>query len=111
MIDCCKFKNFYCVYFYHIINLQISSLDELACSSIDCNGGTCISEGCIFICLCPDGFTGTNCETEIDPCDSNPCENDGTCIKLSFMLYNCTCAPGYTGNYFSINNCIDLGYA
>ena len=33
---------------------------------------------------------------ELDECESNPCENGGTCVD-KFNNYTCTCAPGYTG--------------
>ena len=33
---------------------------------------------------------------EIQPCQSNPCENGGTC-SMSGNLYNCACSAGYTG--------------
>ena len=32
----------------------------------------------------------------IEPCQSNPCKNKGTCRK-SGNSYNCACSAGYTG--------------
>ena len=32
-----------------------------------------------FTCVCTPGYTGDNCENEINECDPNPCYNDGTC--------------------------------
>ena len=46
--------------------------------------------------------TGNDCQPlfypiERDPCDSSPCKNGGTCTKVTFKVFNCTCAKGYTG--------------
>ena len=30
------------------------------------------------------------CETDIDECDSNPCEHDGTCMDY-VNQFNCSC--------------------
>ena len=35
--------------------------------------------------------------TEIDECDSKPCQNNATCIDL-VNSYRCQCIAGYTGN-------------
>ena len=35
-------------------------------------------------------------DKETDECNSNPCQNDGTCIDL-LASYRCDCVPGYTG--------------
>lgn len=44
------------------------------------NGGTCTNTGeGAYTCTCPIGFTGKNCETEVDNCRIQPCENGGTC--------------------------------
>ncbi|XP_020820516.1 lactadherin isoform X2 [Phascolarctos cinereus] len=85
----------------------------LAVSGEDCdpslclNGGTCLngSESSTFYCLCPDGFTGQNCnETEQGPCTPNPCQNNGQCRVVTesrrgdvFAQYVCDCPEGYEG--------------
>ena len=33
-----------------------------------------------YTCQCPDGYTGDICDTEVNECDPNPCQNGGTCI-------------------------------
>ncbi|XP_046550547.1 neurogenic locus notch homolog protein 1-like [Haliotis rubra] len=63
------------------------------------NGAMCLPvQGAPYqTCSCPEGFTGTNCETNL--CMPNPC-NTGSCGPASNANgYNCTC----TGNYFGVN--------
>ena len=33
----------------------------------------------------------------INPCDSEPCLNDGSCINLGPMVFKCACARGFRG--------------
>ncbi len=44
------------------------------------NNGTCNNTNTTlsgYICSCPSGFNGTNCEINIHPCQSNTCWNNG----------------------------------
>jgi hypothetical protein len=59
------------------------------------NGGSCTNDAAGYTCACPAGYTGTNCENEIDECQSNPCVN-GQCMD-AINAYACECAPGWTG--------------
>ena len=36
--------------------------------------------------------------TDIDECESNPCDNGGTCFDDS-NGYTCACQPGFTGTH------------
>ena len=62
-----------------------------------------------FDCVCDPGYataaTGSSCE-EINDCNSDPCENGGTCTDL-VNAYSCACVPGYTGDdcATNINEC------
>jgi hypothetical protein len=63
-------------------------------------GGDVSDNSCV--CNCATGFSGTNCETNIDDC-VNKCQN-GTCID-GIGDYTCNCAPGYFGQ----SNCEPCG--
>ena len=44
------------------------------------NDATCTNTGQgSYTCECAAGFTGTNCEIEVDDCQQQPCFNGGTC--------------------------------
>ncbi|XP_020669944.3 neurocan core protein isoform X1 [Pogona vitticeps] len=67
------------------------------CDNDPClHGGTCESSGNISTCNCPRGFTGENCEIDIDDCLSGPCQNGGTCID-EINAFICLCLPSYGG--------------
>ena len=67
------------------------------------NGATCfestiddtipISE---YHCSCMYGFTGIDCEIDLDECASEPCVQGATCSDGPGD-YVCTCSPGYGG--------------
>ena len=81
------------------------------------NNGTCIEDathnnGRQFYCNCTGtGYTGIDCEVEIDECHSYPCEA-GRCIDY-VSRYECDCGQVYTGSncnrmrdYCSSNPCV-----
>ncbi|KHJ46955.1 EGF-like domain protein [Trichuris suis] len=51
----------------------------------------------------------TVCATVIDPCESNPCKNNGQCDSANGS-YICTCFPGWTGKHCSdvLDPCKDV---
>ncbi|XP_068447252.1 sushi, nidogen and EGF-like domain-containing protein 1 isoform X3 [Clinocottus analis] len=64
------------------------------------NGGQCIDD-CItgnpsFTCSCLAGFTGRQCQIDVNECASHPCQNGGTC-EDQINSFQCHCPPGYTG--------------
>uniref|UniRef100_A0A2K6DE24 Protein delta homolog 1 n=1 Tax=Macaca nemestrina TaxID=9545 RepID=A0A2K6DE24_MACNE len=48
-------------------------------------------------CICTDGWNGEFCDRDVRACSSTPCANNGTCVSLDDGLYECSCAPGYSG--------------
>ncbi|CAC5388161.1 JAG2 [Mytilus coruscus] len=71
----------------------------VTCADFPCkNNGTCVDTGKAFICACMSGYTGVDCETEIDECSSNPCKNGGRCVN-DINKFSCSCLQNYTGKY------------
>uniref|UniRef100_H3AD23 Sushi, von Willebrand factor type A, EGF and pentraxin domain containing 1 n=1 Tax=Latimeria chalumnae TaxID=7897 RepID=H3AD23_LATCH len=67
------------------------------------NNGTCEKIGTGYFCICQSGFTGSNCEVDIDECGSGPCQNNALCID-GIGKFACQCHPGYTvGSLCEVN--------
>jgi hypothetical protein len=67
------------------------------CADAPCqNDGVCVNEGDGHACECAPGFTGIDCELEIDECAANPCVNGGCTDEVNG--YACECWPGFTGD-------------
>ncbi|TKR73273.1 hypothetical protein L596_020605 [Steinernema carpocapsae] len=70
------------------------------CNSNVCfNGGSCeIDEDeRFFQCICPAGYTGTICETEVEECTLN-CGSNGKCARDEESdTQKCECNMGFTG--------------
>ncbi|XP_068711961.1 fibropellin-3-like isoform X2 [Montipora foliosa] len=51
------------------------------------------------VCACATGYTGNNCETDLDECKiaTHTCHVDATCNN-TVGSYNCTCNQGFTGD-------------
>ncbi|EFN77937.1 Sushi, von Willebrand factor type A, EGF and pentraxin domain-containing protein 1 [Harpegnathos saltator] len=49
-----------------------------------------------YRCECPDGYTGEDCTTKTNHCESSPCLNNGNCINYIFN-YTCDCPVLFTG--------------
>ncbi|XP_032935509.1 basement membrane-specific heparan sulfate proteoglycan core protein isoform X4 [Catharus ustulatus] len=64
------------------------------------NGGVCQDdESGTYVCRCPHGFTGSNCEySQALHCHPEACGADATCVnRLDGQGYTCRCHLGKTG--------------
>ncbi|XP_075435479.1 protein crumbs homolog 2 isoform X2 [Ascaphus truei] len=60
------------------------------------------SQAAGYVCRCREGLTGERCSVNIDECQSQPCQNGGSCTDL-INGFLCHCALGYTGVGCAIN--------
>lgn len=67
-----------------------------------CNNGTCETIGNSHRCHCKEGYTGSYCQTEINECDSDPCQNGAKCKDL-IGSYSCECPKGFQGQNCELN--------
>lgn len=73
------------------------------CELLSCaNGGTCRFDGATALCDCPSGFSGAQCEVNVNDCPADACENGGTCVD-GVNSYSCACPPGIAGERCEID--------
>ena len=82
-----------------------SPCDEHPCVNGECKAGKGSST---YVCECNPGFSGKDCQTNVDDCSDKPCLNSGLC-KDGINGYSCECADGYEGVNCesSANDCAD----
>ncbi|XP_053397599.1 sushi, von Willebrand factor type A, EGF and pentraxin domain-containing protein 1-like [Mercenaria mercenaria] len=82
-------------------------IEELQCNTEPCSTTSpCLSNPCSehrcletpdgFICKCNSGYTGDLCQTQIDHCESNPCQNEGSC-ENGLGNFTCICPEKFGG--------------
>lgn len=49
-----------------------------------------------FMCSCERGYSGDQCQLDVDECEMNPCFHGSTCCNEPGG-YMCQCTIGYTG--------------
>ncbi|KAL1773078.1 neurocan core protein [Sigmodon hispidus] len=77
---------------------EMASGQEDPCENNPClHGGTCHTNGTMYGCTCDQGYSGENCEIDVDDCLCSPCENAGTCID-EVNGFICLCLPSYGGS-------------
>ncbi|XP_076112267.1 uncharacterized protein LOC143080345 [Mytilus galloprovincialis] len=78
---------------------QCDDVDD--CNSNPCVNGTCMDKLRGYRCTCNRGFTGSNCDVNIDDCVTNVCQNDAQCLD-GILAYSCLCSKGYKGELCEI---------
>ncbi|VDO56932.1 unnamed protein product [Brugia timori] len=56
-----------------------------------------------YHCECLAGFTGRQCATNINECESSPCENGASCID-HINGFECVCRRGFSGTFCQTND-------
>ncbi|XP_066022654.1 uncharacterized protein [Pocillopora verrucosa] len=79
---------------------------ENSCSSTPClHGSTCLNgyTDKRYICLCPDNYTGENCEKDVDECTSHihGCHYNATCNNTDGS-YTCKCKTGFNCTFKAV---------
>jgi len=94
---------------------------EGVCQPDVCEANPCQNNGvCTFVrgeaqryCTCVDGWSGDNCETDVNACTANPCNNRGTCKDIAGGASDstgrtCDCDIGFSGESCDTVCCTDL---
>jgi len=100
--------------------IVISSIALNLCNDLDCSGnGVCISRVIVNdqldftatndliltyntaelvpMCQCQPEYMGRTCQEPAGACRSSPCQNGGTCVRLSEEEFECQCTESWTG--------------
>ncbi|CAI8037843.1 Neurogenic locus notch homolog protein 1 [Geodia barretti] len=89
----------------HVTSQGRGSIQD-PCSNKPCVNGSCTPGiSADYSCECFTGFTGTDCDENIDDCPGSECVN-GTCVD-GIANYTCDCDPGFNGTLCDqeINEC------
>uniref|UniRef100_A0A8C4QSF6 Uncharacterized protein n=1 Tax=Eptatretus burgeri TaxID=7764 RepID=A0A8C4QSF6_EPTBU len=64
----------------------------------------------LYTCVCKPRYSGERCESgPRRPCDPNPCQNGGRCLKRGRRRSRCLCSPPYKGLFceFGPGDCFE----
>ena len=77
------------------------------CDSSPCVNGSCNPLGPFdYACQCAAGYTGHNCEANIDDCLSVTCPSNSMCVDIDGInSYKCVCNPDFMLNG---NRCVQI---
>ncbi|XP_063967469.1 fibropellin-1-like isoform X2 [Lytechinus pictus] len=83
---------------------QKSTTEEAdECSRNPCaKGALCSLEGDTYKCDCPLGWTGHDCDIDVNDCAKDPCRNGAECHD-GLNSYTCECTNGWEGSTCDIN--------
>ncbi|ESP03959.1 hypothetical protein LOTGIDRAFT_156562 [Lottia gigantea] len=92
--------------FYSLIQSDSCELNRRdPCTDVECNGAACTNG----VCECPEGYSGTMCESLIDPCSTLECPSPSTCWNPDYPFIQPTCVcPDYKVR--SDSGCKELSY-
>lgn len=92
------------IYMYFLIyeNLSFEKICMTCNSSVN-------NVWCFYRCQCLVGFTGHQCDININDCDPNPCVNATRC-EDSVNGFICHCSKGFSGERCERGNeCFEIG--
>lgn len=96
------YENMFVELFISVFHNNVCRVKNDYCGLDTCqNGGTCTSIFGGYRCSCLNGYTGKNCQTNINECTGNPCNNGGTCVD-EIGRYSCQCTPEYGGKKIEV---------
>ncbi len=82
---------------FHADDAGVGCTLDSTCGPESCRfHGTCAADGGVVSCQCDPGFSGANCETNLDDCVNSACHS-GTCIDL-INANVCLCDGGVYGS-------------
>ena len=71
------------------------------CADFPCqNQGFCLDGVEAYTCICPWGYDGVNCETDVNECANDPCDPYAEC-ENTVGAYLCTCKAGFFGDGYA----------
>nr|XP_039251316.1 vitamin K-dependent protein S-like [Styela clava] len=91
------------------VKLRACISDEDQCNPFPCvrsNTAECVDTVSSFKCVCKNGFAGRKCESPLNECLSNPCQNSAIC-EDEIGGFTCFCDSNHEGIFceIEVNDC------